>query len=115
MTSSAGFPGSAVANTTAGEGRTIPCSTLARNNLFPWGFGRSRVTVLLPFLLCRWMDGLGIESSYDNGLLVYELPSMTDLTEELQKIYLIDLTYFLLENSSSLLVTIVIAHGQLYG
>lgn len=42
------------------------------------------------------MDGLGIESSYNNGLLVYELPSMTDLTEELQKIDLIDFTYFLL-------------------
>jgi len=42
------------------------------------------------------MDDLGIESFYDNGLLVYELPSMTDLTEELQKMDLIDLTYFLI-------------------
>lgn len=41
------------------------------------------------------MDGLGIESSYDNGL--YELSSMTDLTEELQKVDLIDLIYFHLE------------------
>lgn len=61
------------------------------------------------------MDDLGIESFYDNGLLVYELPSMTDLTEELQKMDLIDLTYFLISNSSSPLVTIVIAYGQLYG